>query len=237
MEKVNIIFQSKNEKMVIRMKIFILVIAILFLLLFIIFITKLNIFIRYYHNGDDDELMVRIRAWKVFSYTFQAPLIKIDNDSPSLIVEEEQGVGGMANEKKVKITFETIIRDLKEFMDFLQHVVGFHKIVRRFLSHVSVKDMRWTTDIGVSDAALTGFLTGMAWSVKGGIVGLISNYTKMKGLPKIAITPHFQQTLSHTELKCIVSFRIGHSIIAALLMLRHWRRRPALFQASEEKAT
>ncbi|WP_218970610.1 DUF2953 domain-containing protein [Alkalihalobacterium alkalinitrilicum] len=218
------------------MNIFILVILIILLLLFIIFITKLNIFISYYHNGDDDELMVRVRAWRILSYTFKAPLIKIDKDSPSIIVEEEQSIGGIEDEKKVKLTFERIMRDLEKFKDFLQQVVGFHKIVRRFLSHVSVRDMRWTTNIGVSDAALTGFLSGMAWSVKGGIIGLIANYTKMKQLPKIAINPHFQQTVSQTDLKCIVSFRVGYSIIAGILVLRHWKRRPVSLRANDEKA-
>ncbi len=222
--------------MVIRMNIFILVILIILLLLFIICITKLTIFISYYHNGDDDELMVRVRMWRIFSYTFKAPLIKIDKDSPSIIVEEEQEIGGIEDEKKVKITFERIMKELQRIKDFLQHVVGFHKIVRRFLKHVSVKDLRWTTNVGVSDAALTGFLSGMAWSVKGGIIGLIANYTRMRNMPKLTINPHFQQTLSQTDFKCIVSFRIGYSIIAGILVLKHWKRRPASLKTSEEEA-
>ena len=43
---------------------------------------------------------------------------------------------------------------------------------------------------------LTGMLTGAAWAVKGGILGIISNYCKLKVNPTLSVQPHFQLAVS-----------------------------------------
>ena len=116
----------------------------LVLLLFLLIIAKINVDIKYVHRNDDDELSVKVHLWNIPVYRMSAPLIKIDENSASIVVAEKQSLGGgkvdekSGDEKKVKITFEEILDMLKEAKEFLKHVVGFHKIVRRFLNHVRV---------------------------------------------------------------------------------------------------
>jgi hypothetical protein len=164
-------------------------------------------------------------------YTFSAPVIKLDDDSASLIVEEEQKIGKMESKKKKPITPELILEDLRWLRDFLNHVVGLHKIVRSFLKKVRVNRITWHSDIGVGDAAYTAQLVGAIWALKGSIIGLIANSMRMKFMPKLSIDPHFQTVVSHTYLSCMFSFRIGQAIVAGLMLLKHWRRRPKMSKA------
>lgn len=212
------------------------------LLFLLIVMTKVNININYVHRNDDDELKVKVSLWKITVYRVSAPLIKIDENSASIVVAERHSVGGgegsrdLGEEKKVKITFQEILDKLEETKEFLRHVVGFHKIVRRFLKHVNVGDLKWKSQVGIGDAALTGTLSGLVWSIKGLFIGILSNYMNLKERPEIEINPNFQTAISQTYFQCMISFRLGQAIVAALLIVRHWRRRPMILKAVGEKA-
>ncbi|WP_227936591.1 DUF2953 domain-containing protein [Alkalihalobacillus deserti] len=203
-----------------------IVIVGLILLFIVIAITKVKINCQYRHNQDDDLLEVIVTIWKIKVYTFSAPIIKIDSDSATILVEEEQEIAGVQSKKKLPITPELILGKLRWLRDFIDHVIGLHKIVRRFLKKVSVNKFTWHTDIGVGDAAYTAQLAGAVWTLKGSIIGMIGNTMRIKLMPKLSITPQFQAVVSHTYFSCIFSFRIGHAIVAGLMLLRHWKRRP-----------
>ncbi|GAE34146.1 DUF2953 domain-containing protein [Halalkalibacter akibai] len=202
-----------------------IIIGLIFLFV-VIAITKVKIDILYRHHQDDDLLEVKTFIWKMRVYTFSAPVIKVDDDSASVIVEDEHEIAGMKMKNKLPITPELIVEDLRWLKRFLDHVVGLHKIVRKFLKKVHVNHFRWHSDIGVGDAAHTAQLIGAIWALKGSIIGIVGNTMRIRKMPKLTINPHFQAMVSHTHLSCIISFRIGHAIIAGLMLLKHWRRRP-----------
>ena len=58
---------------------------------------------------------------------------------------------------------------------------------------------------------------------KGGIVGIISRYMKLKDMPVMSVTPVFQHLWSETVFECIISFRVGQAILVGLRTLRYWR--------------
>ncbi|GAE25840.1 hypothetical protein JCM9140_1858 [Halalkalibacter wakoensis JCM 9140] len=209
-----------------------IVILALILLFIIVAASKIKIYVDYKHNKDDDLLEAKVTFWGMKVYSFSAPVIKVDDDSASLIVEEEQKIAGMETKKALPVTPELLHDYFRWLKDFLDHVVGLHKIVKKFLKKVSVNSFTWHTDIGVGDAAHTAQLAGAIWGVKGNIVGLIGNYMRMKFMPKLSVDPHFQAMVSHTYLSCMFSFRIGHAILAGLMLLKHWRRRPKMSQTN-----
>jgi hypothetical protein len=209
---------------------------ILFLIGLFIAITKINVTIRYHHDGDDDLLEVHMSAWRVFTYTISAPLIKVDVSSGSFIVEEDQKMGeATTSSEKGKIRFETILKDIQEFQDFVRHVAGFYRIVRRFLRRIRVHQLEWSSEIGVGDAVWTGMLLGVVWTFKGTLCGFIGNFMRLQTMPKLAVFPHYQYKVSKTKFVCMFSFRLGHAIGTGLLVLKHWKKRPSvrLFQSRE----
>ncbi len=203
------------------------VIISLFVLLVLATFAKITVNLTYFHNQDNDELTIKLSTfYGLASYTVNVPVLKIDNDSPAIVVKEEQHSAINETEKTEKITPETIIRDLRHLRDFLKHVIGFHKIMKKLLSRISITKFSWKSVIGTGDAAFTGSCIGALWGVKGSILGMISHYMRLKVYPIIEVQPHFQKLTSHTELACIFSFRLGYAIIAALQIVKYWKKLP-----------
>lgn len=205
----------------------IIILMILFFILFLIFITKITIILDLQHIGNDDHLKIKLRAWRYIRYTINIPLVKID-DEANLIIKKEQKAGTEESNRKVKetenkITPEEEVRALHDVKEILQHIIGLHKIVRRFLKKIKVKEFEWHSQIGIGDAAHTGMITGVAWSIKGGVVGLISSYMKLQTVPVMTISPAFNVFCSRTKLKCMIQFRIGQAIFAGIQFIKYWR--------------
>lgn len=206
----------------------------IFLLLFLIIITKLNIKIDMFHEQDNDHIKITVKAWYFITFTYNVPLVKVDEESPSIVVEQEMGQGEKveAEDKTKKIKPKDIICKMKQMQYLIEKVVGLHKIIKRFLSHIQVHKVEWKTSIGLGDAAHTGLISGVIWMIKGNVTGLISHYMNLKARPELEVTPYFQNNLSRTHFICMFSFRIGQAILAGLRMLKYWkgktkRRKPA----------
>ncbi|MDF2858313.1 MAG: hypothetical protein K0Q87_4164, partial [Neobacillus sp.] len=188
---------------------------ILFILLLIILFTKLTIFINYYHHNDNDDLKIEFKVWGIVKYKLNVPLIKIDDNSPSLVIKGNTQMGeapeNQSETKAKQIVPDDVINNLKNVKEIIQHVVSMHVIVRKFMRKVSVKQFEWHSLVGVGDAAHTGMISGALWTLKGSILGIVSHYIKLKEMPNLSVTPHFQFTIIQTRLSCIFQFRIGHA--------------------------
>ncbi len=206
------------------------------MLVLLIAISTLRVDIHYVHNGDDDELNAKFVLWKIIRYSLKVPVIAIDKETATVVFEEEEDSAVGHKEKKDKMSPRDMLYDIKQFQRFLKHVVGFHTIVRHFLMTVSVNRLSWKSVIGTTDASLSGSISGLLWAVKGNVVGVIGNYMRMRTLPYMAIQPVYNMVISRTELKCMITFRMGHAIIAAIKVVRHWRKgKPLLPSQKTEK--
>ncbi|NEU29903.1 DUF2953 domain-containing protein [bacterium LRH843] len=205
-----------------------IVVAIIFVLIVCIFVSKVSVKVVYKHDRDDDLLEARIYLWFIKVYTYSAPLIKIDDHSPALVVKEKHYTGLSSEKKRQVITPQTIINYLRKFKEFLQSIVGFHRIIKKFCGRISVHYLKWQTHIGVGEAAHSAQIAGAVWALKGSIVGIMSHYFKMKQMPNLYVQPYFNEWVSKITFSCMVSFRIGHAIVAGLMLLKHWKRRPKL---------
>ena len=130
----------------------------------LILLTKLKVHIKYSHAQDNDSFKIQLKAWfGLLRYTFDVPLIKVDENSPSIVVEEETKTGKEENinsEKRSQFFAQDIINGFKDMEKLLKHVVSLHRIVRHFLKKVTVNQFEWQTIIGTGDAALTGDING-----------------------------------------------------------------------------
>jgi hypothetical protein len=202
-------------------------IIILFLFLFIIF-AKLTIYVYYYHLNDNDDLKIQLRVFfGLIKYNIKIPLIKLDDDSPSIVVKGTSFMGESPSEdpdfKSKQVTQNDFVSKLQNTKDILHKVFGLHVIIKKFLQKITIKKFEWQTLMGVGDAAHTGMMTGALWAVKGGIIGLLSHYMKLKVMPQLTVTPHFQASVIHTELTCMFQFRIGNAILAGLKLIKFWK--------------
>ncbi|WP_428911315.1 DUF2953 domain-containing protein [Niallia sp. Krafla_26] len=208
---------------------------VLLILMLVILLSKLKITIIFTHTHDNDSFKIKFRAWfGLFRYTVDIPLIKIDNNSPSLVTEEETKAGKdqeVKSEKRSQFFVEDFLEGFKDTEKLLKHIVSLHTIIRKFLKKVSIQQFEWHTVLGTGEAALTGMLTGAVWAVKGSILGIISNYCLLKVNPTLSVHPHFQLPISQTSFRCMLQFRIGHAMFAGIKLIKFWKGGKPQFQS------
>jgi hypothetical protein len=199
-------------------------------LIFIISVSKLKIKVNLNHVRDNDFYQIKCSLWfGLIRYTYKIPVVKVDKDSSTLVVNEETDAGNTSQEKGAQDTWKDYsAQDMTHFLEeakrFLEHVKGFHQILKGFLSHVSIERIRWSTVIGTGDAMYTGMAAGAVWSFKGTVIGICSQYMKLKDRPVLEVLPSFQGAVSETRFQCMISFRIGHAILTSLRILKHWKK-------------
>lgn len=216
------------------MKWLLITLIVLILLIITVILTKVKILLYYYHNNDNDHLKIEFKAWfGLIKYKKEIPLIKIDDNSPTIVTKETKSAGPLGNAEKKdtkQYSAEDLLHSLQDTKELLTHVVSLHRIVRKFLSKITVKELTWHSLVGIGDAAYTGMLTGALWALKGSIIGLISHYMKLKTAPAMSITPHFQFAVSQTVISCIFQFRIGHAMVAGIKLIKYWKGGMASFR-------
>ena len=192
-------------------------------------ITKVKIHVDYYHGNDNDQFNIVLKAWGgLITYKKEYPIIKVDKESPAIVVKEKTKTGEGENEttkqqQERKIDKEEILKSIDDMKVFIEHVVGLHKLVRSFLGKITIKKFEWHTLIGIGEAMSTAVLCGAVWSAKGGIIGIISNYFRLAVMPVVSVTPNFNQFTSQIQLKCIFQFRIGNAILAGMKLVKYWK--------------
>lgn len=206
------------------MKIFIMVLLILLLLFIILIFSSVKLSLLFTHKGDNDYLRLKVSVWKVISYTFEVPEIKLNVAEKKIELKEETKGAGNVKKKRSKITVSSIKQGYRSFHRLVLHVKDFYQTIKRFLKKVNVSEVSWHTQIGLGDAASTAMASGLLWAVKGNGLGVLSHFVNLKGVPKIQVIPVYQGTLTQTRLACMISFKIGHAIVVMFQMLKHWRR-------------
>ncbi|WP_328160414.1 DUF2953 domain-containing protein [Cytobacillus praedii] len=207
---------------------------VLILLIISVILTKVKILLYYYHNNDNDHLKIEFKAWfGLIKYKKEIPLIKIDDNSPTIVTKEKKTLGPLeGTEKKDTKQYSAtdLMNSIQDTKELLTHVVSLHRIVKNFLNKISIKEFSWHTMVGIGDAAYTGMLTGAFWALKGSVIGLISHYMKLKAAPTMSITPQFQFAVSQTVISCIFQFRIGHAMVAGIKLIKYWKGGMASFK-------
>ncbi|MEJ9371808.1 DUF2953 domain-containing protein, partial [Schinkia azotoformans] len=122
-----------------------------------------------------------------------------------------------------RITPHDVMEKVRQAKEFLEHVVNLRGIMKRFINSITIHKLEWNSSFGLGDAAQTGMATGVLWSLKGSIVGILAHYMRLKTKPVLAITPHFLENVVRTKVICIFSFRIGHAILGGLRVVKYWK--------------
>ncbi|SEM38324.1 Protein of unknown function [Mesobacillus persicus] len=206
-----------------------LLLLLLVILLFIILVifTKVKIHIDFFHGNQNDNLTVTLKAWGgIIKYKKEIPMIKIDEDSPSIVIKEKTKTGPdekTQQQGEKQFEKEDLANTLNDTKQLIDHVVGLHTHIRKLLSKVIVRKFEWHTGVGIGDAAATGVICGGVWAAKGSLVGLISNLMKLRVKPVLTVTPFFQQFTTKIQLKCIFQIRVGHAIWTGMKLIKYWK--------------
>jgi hypothetical protein len=194
----------------------------------LICIMKLHVHIDLLHAKDNDHFKVTLKTFfGLLRYTIDIPLVKIDKQSLGIVVSRSNDeIGNVQNNvdvQKKKYTPSEIVHSLQQTKRFIDDVIHLHSIIKKFMSHVSITKFEWHTRFGIGDAAYTGIAVGVGWSIKYGVITVLSKYMKLKTSPVFTIIPSFQQPTSQTKLACMIHFRIGYAMLAGMRIVKYWR--------------
>ena len=192
------------------------------LLIVLILFTKIHVTVHYHHYQDDDSLTIRFRAWGMTVYTYEVPMIAFDEETPSILLKQKKKSANVKQKPEKKVTKDDILARIEKFRRLLKNIDNLHRIVKRFLSRMTVSRFEWYTRFGLGDAAWTGMATGAVWAAKGNVIGLIAHYMQLTTEPDISVEPVWQLDHSETDLSCMISFRIGHAMGAGLKIVKFW---------------
>lgn len=130
-------------------------------------------------------------------------------------IEKAEKEGGMD---------EKFVAQLDSFEEIIKKLQDIHTMGKDFLKKVKINQFRWHSQIGTGDAASAGIVTGYAWSAKGIIIGLISQYTDIIQAPKLEITPVFQGKTVASKCEFTASFRIFRAVKTAVRLFAFMRQ-------------
>ncbi|MFT4414986.1 DUF2953 domain-containing protein [Fredinandcohnia humi] len=208
------------------MKWLLLILFLIILILLVIAFTKLTIYFQLNHSHDNDDIKIKFSIWfGLIHYTINVPAVKVDEDSPSIVFKEtrQSNVSERKEKQNKKYSFKNFLASIQDWKTLLNRIFGMTAIIKRFIKKITITKFEWHSHIGVGDAAHTGVLAGLGWSIKGTLVGLISQYMRLKTCPDYSITPSFQKAVSETKFVCMIHFRIGHAMVAGMRLIKRWR--------------
>jgi hypothetical protein len=187
------------------------------LLFFIILILciRINTTIHYIYKDNDDLLFLQIKLWKLPVYKKEIQMSEekttSQQESPHDSSPKEQRSEGM-------------IRKLKSIRSILKGIIDSKATILRLIKKIHIREFSWQTKVGTGDASTTGMMCGGVWAVKGGVVGMLTTYTTVDVRPIIQVEPLFQQHDASTEIKCMLSVRVGQTIYALIQLSKQLKR-------------
>jgi hypothetical protein len=169
------------------------------------------------NEENDTRLMVSLLKG-LLKFKIEIPKLALkelaDKPKVEIVGQVETAEGAPVTELKERIKISTLFYYLKKIKEFIDNYWG---IVSYLLKAVNINKLSWVTEFGTGDAAVTGVATGVVWTLKGGILTILSRYLTLKDKkPELQVIPRFQQGGLYLDLNCIFAIRIGHIIIATI---------------------
>ena len=208
-----------------------------------IILSELEVKLHMRRVREDDNLIIRFRwLYGLVRYSIEIPSMRwkgrrgLELKQKHVNDRKDQ----VLNEMKPRIDGELIMKDYRKLMTLLRSTFELSRWFKETLKHVRCHELNWHTQLGAGDAVETATVTGLAWSLKGSLIGFLSNYIKLSVQPRLHITPYYNESKFAMQLDCIFKIRTGYAIVAGMLLLmrilrikggmRVWRN--ILFKAS-----
>jgi len=92
--------------------------------------------------------------------------------------------------------------------------------LQTLLKEMQMHEFTWQTKGGTGDAFTTSIASGTMWAMKGWLIGYLSQHLHLCGKPQINVQPDFQNARLETAFSCMISFRLGKTILGILRVMK-----------------
>jgi hypothetical protein len=184
--------------------------------------VRINLFFQ--RENKDDFMTIRVNTFfSIVRFQIEVPFLK-QSTPLDLTVEAEikAGEDELVREEHEKVSvFDISPEKVKQHLAFIHKNRQALWFIARYMSRaVTVESLGLRLQGGTADAAQTGLLVGMFWSVAGGVLALAEQKLKFRKRPIFRLEPDFGHTpVFNVRLDTTVSFRIGHISLVGLILL------------------
>lgn len=123
------------------------------------------------------------------------------------------------NDKSIEKGFKQSIHKVKKTYQ------TYKTVMKYFLDKIKIEKFYLNTQYGLENAAVTGVLSGILYSIQSKILILVFRYKNIKDC-QIRMTPLFQQQNTiRIDFSCIIQFKLGHIINGSIKSVILYKRR------------
>lgn len=181
----------------------------------LLYIMPINIFMSYKQKNRKNDIKIHVKTlYGLINYSLDIPYLKmkIFDRNPGLNYEidlENKEIKGeyFNQEKKYSIEeFKKILKKIKKINGKYKEPINY------FIDKIHIKKLNLKTDYDIEDAATTGIIAGLIYSIKSNLIFWILKYKPIKYY-NFNVTPLFKQTnIIDLKFYCIIQFKLGHII-------------------------
>jgi len=191
--------------------------VILFILILLISFLSVRLELKYLRKKNNDHFSIKISLLRgLLKYKLDIPKINLNSQKTALKVEAELEGGKSVPDADIHKKYPLGYL-YQQFMHWYPEIKEYFYAGKYLLKRVVPSKIIWQTEIGLSDAAITGMSVGILWAVKSALLSNIYRYFAIAPRPpEISIIPKFNEKTLVINIDCIFNIKIGYVIITAL---------------------
>ena len=185
--------------------------------------SRIRIRFHFIREKDNDHLSIHIRAlYGLMQYKLEIPYFNFDGIWQGFTIKSEQSntnQNKLLQKERSHWSMDTVIERFEQATVLIRHVFDFAEWLNVTLSHIKCTELRWTTRIGLGDAADTAVGVGVIWGLKTSLLGFAFRRIRLAAKPRLAVDPQYNRHMISTSLLCIAEIRLGYAMVAGLLFI------------------
>lgn len=195
-----------------------------FLLLLAVALSDISLTGHVSRKGRDDYMQLDVTVlWGIIRYRLVIPFARFQGTSVKLQSERSGNTLGekLASSAAESVDAQAAKKLFEKTRDMLRFTRDLSDVVKRMLCSIRMKEWRWTTTVGTGDAVSTAMTTGLAWSVKTSVLGVLSQLVRLQASPQLEVIPLFNATAFSTELHYRARIRVSAVAAMGIRLLIH----------------
>jgi hypothetical protein len=204
---------------------YIAIFFILFFLYLLLFVMGVNVVFEYIRNkrGEWAMLYFCIRN-DIIEYTYDLTLLDKDKNKKGFKLKSGKKRREMIrNQSRKKLGPEELY---KKIVNFKENFSERKEYVDYIIGYINKKNIKVDINVDVlqgnGDAAQTGLICGLLWSIAGILESNISRYVK-KYQRKVMIKPCFNKKVFEINISCIIHVKLVHiiKVLMKTFLIKH----------------
>jgi len=196
------------------------------IMMYLFFHIRVYIFLQYKRMDSNDYIAVKVYTIKkTILYSMEIPMIKMAGTKELFWIQSKiktaQSQDTTHNEREQRFVRKNLKyyllhpRKLRYIAKLFRHYARLYcDVMEEIAKKLHCEQLYWKTNYGSEDAAITGTITGMLWSIKSLLITRLKKKIIFNRQPIIMVTPTFGEEHLNIDFTCIFSIRIGNVINA-----------------------